>query len=134
MSTYRKVPELEGLTEKSLVIEKGGRKIGFVGYLTPETIWTSNVPAELLLEDEIEALTREVGKLKAEGVNIIVAIGHSGYLTDQKVAAEVADIDIIVGAHSHSFLFTENSTSLNPGNNKIEGKTNIFLKMIDTAF
>ena len=126
MSTCRKVPELEGLTEKSLVIEKGGRKIGFVGYLTPETIWTSNVPAELLLEDEIEALTREVGKLKAEGVNIIVAIGHSGYLTDQKVAAEVPDIDIIVGAHSHSFLFTENSTSPNPGNNNIEGKMNIF--------
>merc|ERR1719400_625015 len=115
------VPELDGLSEKSIIIERGGRKIGFVGYLTPETIWTANVPAGLVLEDEIEALTREVGKLKAQGIDIIVAIGHSGYLTDQKLAEEVPDVDIIVGAHSHSFLFTENSTSRNPGNNKIEG-------------
>ena len=110
------------------MIERGGRKIGFVGYLTPETIWTANVPAGLVLEDEIEALTREVGKLKAEGINIIVAIGHSGYLTDQKLAAEVPDVDIIVGAHSHSFLFTVNSISPNPSNNKIEGMLDIFLR------
>merc|ERR1719400_1971422 len=115
------VPELDGLSEKSLIIMRGGRKIGFVGYLTLETIWTSNVPPGLVLEDEVEAVAREVEKLKAQGINIIVAIGHSGYLTDQKLAGEVPDIDIIVGAHSHSFLFTENSTSLNPGNNKIEG-------------
>jgi len=115
------VPELDGLTQKSLVIERGGRKIGFVGYLTPETIWTANVPAGLVLEDEIEALTREVAKLKAEGINIIVAIGHSGYLTDQKLAAEVPDVDIIIGAHSHSFLFTVNDTSPNPSTNTIEG-------------
>ena len=96
-----------------------------MGYLTPETIWTANVPAGLVLEDEIEALTREVGKLKAEGINIIVAIGHSGYLTDQKVAAEVPDVDIIIGAHSHSFLFTVNNTRPNPSNNKIEGRFEI---------
>jgi len=113
------VPKLDGLTKKSLVIEKGGRKIGFVGYLTPETIWTANVPAGLELNDEIEALTEEVDKLKADGVNIIVAIGHSGYLTDQKLAAAVPGIDIIVGAHSHSFLYPGDSP--NPSNNKIEG-------------
>ena len=111
---------LDGLTRKSLVIEKGGRKIGFVGYLTPETIWTANVPSGLLLNDEIEALTEEVGKLQADGVNIIVAIGHSGYLTDQKLAAAVPGIDIIVGAHSHSFLYPGDSP--NPSNNKIEGR------------
>ena len=109
-----------------MVIERGGRKIGFVGYLTPETIWTANVPAGLVLEDEIEALTREVGKLKSQGIDIIVAIGHSGYLTDQKLAEEVPDVDIIVGAHSHSFLFSETSDSPNPSNNKIEGRLEIF--------
>ena len=100
-----------------------------MGFLTPETIWTTNAPAGLVLEDEIIALTREVGKLKAKGINIIVAIGHSGYHMDQKVATEVPDIDIIVGAHSHTFLFTENSTSPNPGSNKIKGKLEIFLRV-----
>ena len=99
-----------------------------MGFLTPETIWTTKAPAGLVLEDEIIALTREVGKLKAKGINIIVAIGHSGYLMDQKVATEVPDIDIIVGAHSHTFLFTENSTSPNPGSNKIKGRLEIFLR------
>ena len=42
-----------------------------MGYLTPETIWTANVPAGLELNDEIEALKEEVDKLKADGVNII---------------------------------------------------------------
>ena len=97
-----------------------------MGYLTPETIWTAKVPSGLVLEDEIEALTREVGKLKAKGINIIVAIGHSGYHMDQKVATEVPDIDIIVGAHSHTFLFTVNSSSPNPSNNKIKGRLEIF--------
>ena len=132
---FRNVPELDGLTEKSLIIMRGGRKIGFVGYLTLETIWTSNVPPGLVLEDEVEAVAREVEKLKAQGIDIIVAIGHSGYAMDQKLAAEVPDIDIIVGAHSHSFLFTENSTSPNPSNNKIEGKffkAILFLAMNDT--
>ena len=91
-----------------------------MGYLTPETIWTANVPAGLELNDEIEALTEEVDKLKADGVNIIVAIGHSGYLTDQNLAAAVPGIDIIVGAHSHSFLYPGDSP--NPSNNKIEGR------------
>ena len=54
-------------------------------------------------------------------MNIIIALGHSGYLMDQKVAREVPGIDIIVGAHSHSFLFTENNTSTNPNSNRIEG-------------
>jgi len=114
-------PKLKGLYKASHVVEKGGRKIGFVGYLTPDTLITANVPACLVLDDEVEALTKEVASLKAKGVDIIIALGHAGYLMDQKVAREVPGIDIIVGAHSHSFLFTENGTSTNPNSNRIEG-------------
>ena len=45
-------------------------------------------------------------KLKGEGVKIIIGLSHSGYLIDKKVAAEVDGIDIIVGGHSHTFLYT----------------------------
>jgi len=116
-----KVPELEGLHVKSTVLERGGRKIGLVGYLTPDTIITANVPTELVLRDEIESLLEEVIKLKASGVDIIIALGHSGYIKDKEVAARVPDIDIIVGAHSHDFLFTEREGSPNPSNNRIAG-------------
>jgi len=39
-------------------------------------------------------------------VNILIAVGHSGYEVDKKIAKEVPDIDVVVGGHSHSFLFT----------------------------
>ena len=42
----------------------------------------------------------------AEGVNIIIAVGHSGYEVDKKIASEVEEVDAVVGGHSHSFLFS----------------------------
>jgi len=41
-----------------------------------------------------------------QGVNILIAVGHSGYNIDMKIAMEVPDIDVVVGGHSHSFFFT----------------------------
>ena len=41
-----------------------------------------------------------------KGVNIIIAVGHSGYEVDKKIAKEVEEVDLVVGGHSHSFLFT----------------------------
>ena len=40
------------------------------------------------------------------GVNIIIALGHSGYNVDQDIAKNCKDIDIVVGGHSHTFLYT----------------------------
>ncbi len=44
--------------------------------------------------------------ISANGINIIIALGHSGYEIDKKIAMEVEDVDVVVGGHSHSFLFT----------------------------
>lgn len=41
-----------------------------------------------------------------DGVNIIIALGHSGYLKDKEVARNCPLVDLIIGAHSHSFLYT----------------------------
>ena len=54
----------------------------------------------------MEALQKEAAELKKQGVNIIIGLGHSGYQRDQVIAKEVADIDLVVGGHSHSFLYT----------------------------
>lgn len=40
-----------------------------------------------------------------EGVNILIALGHSGYTKDKQIALEVTEIDIVVGGHSHTFLY-----------------------------
>jgi len=44
-----------------------------------------------------------------QGVNILIAVGHSGYDIDKKIAKEVLDLDVVVVGHSHSFLFTGTS-------------------------
>lgn len=50
--------------------------------------------------------SRETEKLKAEGIDIIIALGHSGYDTDQEIARFCPDVDIVVGGHTNTFLYT----------------------------
>ena len=114
------VPSMEGLYTPSTVITVEGKAVGIVGYLTPETKHISN-PEKLIITDEIEALKVEVEKLRIEGVDIIVALGHSGYEKDMEIAGSVPGIDVIVGGHSHSFLYTETASQPNPSVNTIRG-------------
>ena len=44
-------------------------------------------------------------RLKARGVNIIIALGHAGLDVDLKIAAEVKDLDLIVGGQDNTFLY-----------------------------
>jgi 5'-nucleotidase len=46
--------------------------------------------------------------LKAQGINIIIALGHSGLDRDKEIAAACPDIDFLIGGHSHSFLYSGN--------------------------
>lgn len=56
--------------------------------------------------DEIESLKKETKKLLENGVNIIICISHSGIEKDKVIAKEVEDIDIIIGGHTHTFLYS----------------------------
>ena len=44
--------------------------------------------------------------MKKEGVEILIALGHSGYELDVQMAAEIGELDVVVGGHSHTFLWT----------------------------
>ena len=56
--------------------------------------------------DEVQAVKDEAEKLKSEGVDIIVVLTHCGLDRDREIAKLAGpNIDIIVGGHSHSFLF-----------------------------
>ena len=116
-----RVPQLGGLFRPSVVLEVGSRRVGIVGYLTPSTMWTSHPPVGLVIDDEIEAIAKEVEKLHNDGVDIIIALGHSGYSKDIEIAQKVPHVDIVVGAHTHDFLFTESPGKKNPSNNNIKG-------------
>ena len=68
----------------------GGRDVlvGVVGYVTPETEELSST-GSVVFEDEVDALRREVKQLRRKGVRIVVAVGHSGYRADLRIAEEV---------------------------------------------
>ena len=48
----------------------------------------------------------EAKKLKSQGVNIIIGLGHAGYENDKELARYVPDIDLVIGGHTHTFLYT----------------------------
>ena len=58
----------------------------------------------LRFEQEVTAAQRTVDTLLAQGVQHIVAVTHLGLERDQRLAAGVNGIDVIVGGHSHSLL------------------------------
>ena len=57
--------------------------------------------------DEVSSIQAEVDRLIAvEGVNKIIALGHSGFEVDLKIARQVRGMDIVVGGHSNTFMYT----------------------------
>lgn len=56
--------------------------------------------------EEIAAINEEAQKLTADGVDIIIALGHSGILQDQQIALNCPLVDVVIGGHSHTFLFS----------------------------
>lgn len=62
---------------------------------------------KLKFYDEAETVRREAAKLKADGVDIIIVLSHSGLDVDIEIATNCGpNVDVIVGGHSHTFLYT----------------------------
>lgn len=61
--------------------------------------------------------SEEAARIKAQGVNIIIALGHSGYQRDQEIALKCPDIDLVIGGHTNTFLYNGNQ----PDTERIDG-------------
>ncbi len=72
---------------------------------------------KLVFHDEITRVQEEVTKLTDEGINKIIALGHAGFEFDQQLAAAVEGVDIIVGGHTDTFLYTGKCNSTVTANN-----------------
>lgn len=103
--------------KKSTIIEKQGEKIGIIGItIAKKTKNAAQTNADTLLTDELTAAQQEIDALKAQGVNKIILQSHIGYDFDQKIAQQLTDVDVIVGADSHTFLGPQslNTVGLKP--------------------
>lgn len=56
--------------------------------------------------NEVDTVNDEAQRLKEKGVNIIIVLSHCGLDVDRIMAAKCPLIDVIVGGHSHTFLYT----------------------------
>lgn len=92
------------------VLERGGRKIGVVGLITESTPELSSPGSGISFTGAQKALTAAVKELNARDVHIVIALAHLGLENERQLAKAVDGVDIIVGAHSHSFL-----SNIHPG-------------------
>ena len=101
--------------DANTVIERGGRRIGVFGLVTPETATKvkpgKNQGVTFLAGADLVACAKEqVAALKAAGCDLIVCLGHLGinaWATDDRsidVLEQVSGIDVFIDAHSHSTL------------------------------
>lgn len=104
---------LQPYVKNYVVIEKAGRKIGIIGYLTPETVKISS-PRNTIFLDEIEEIKKYSEILDSDGVKIIIALGHSGYLKDKEIAEKVPLVDVVVGGHTNTFLWNGAQPDIEP--------------------
>ena len=109
-----KEPLLADKLAKSTVIERGGEKIGLIGLTPEDTDELASPGPNIIFSDPVAAVQTEVDKLTGEGVNKIIVLSHSGYDTDQRVAAETNGVDVIVGGHSNSLLSNTNDRAVGP--------------------
>ncbi|CAK1541648.1 unnamed protein product [Leptosia nina] len=106
-------PEMAKYVQNHVVVERNNRKIGIIGVLL--TKFTADI-GQLIIEDELEAINREAAILAEQNIDIIIVLSHMGYFTDQELAARMStDVDIIVGAHTHTLLYTGSAPFGTPG-------------------
>lgn len=101
-----KEPKLQAETNlmKSVVFDIDNTLIGVIGYLTPDTKFLA-IRNDVEYIDEITAIRNEAAVLKSKGVKILIALGHSGFIKDLEIAKEIEDIDLVIGAHTNTFLW-----------------------------
>jgi len=107
-------PFLSGAIRKSAVIERGGERLGLIGLVPLDTHELASPGPNITFIDPVAAVQAEVDKLTAEGVNKIIVLSHSGYTTDQRIAAETEGVDVIVGGHSNTLLSNSGDRAAGP--------------------
>lgn len=124
----------------SKLYEAGNKKVGIVGLTTPETVTKADprkVAGYSFNPDELaDILQGEINKLKGEGADYIVALGHLGIDEESRpwrstdVIAKVSGLDIFVDGHSHSTLESGRTVKDKDGNDVVLAQTGTQLAAI----
>lgn len=92
-----------GGTPQFVIRSIGGVKVGFIGFLLPETKETSSIEDHINVTNYCESAKKLVPEMRALGANTIVGLTHLFMHQDKKLAG-CADFDLILGGHEHTLL------------------------------
>ena len=104
---------LNGLIKPYTIVKKAGKKIGIIGLMLDITNISMNQHKKnLTYLNATDVLNKLALELKNEHkCDLIIALSHCGLYTgkegnpsDEIIAAESENVDIIVGGHSHTYL------------------------------
>lgn len=125
---------LEDLGQETLVVEKGGRRIGLLGLFNPTILLNGAMRDSVIVEPDIVASAkRGVAELEGEGVDMIVVLSHLSYKGDRALAQLVPGIDLIVSGHGGKTLNAPEEA--NPGTWIVaSGDLGRFLGTAEVAF
>ena len=101
---------MKSVLSGSFVVESNGNRYGIIGLAPIDMASHIKRPVEIEscnlsdLDDTVEDVQAEVAKMKEQGVNKIILLSHLGLPTEQHIAQNVSDIDVILGGHTHDLL------------------------------
>ena len=98
--------------ENSMIIEKDGIKIGFIGLnINLDNLVAPSSREGLEWQSAINVADDLAKSLKEKGADMVIALSHLGYnknstdvYHDRGIAMNTQYIDMIIGGHSHTFL------------------------------
>jgi 2',3'-cyclic-nucleotide 2'-phosphodiesterase (5'-nucleotidase family) len=98
--------------EQSMIIEKNGIKVGFIGLnVKLDNLVAPSSREGLEWQNAINVADNLAKDLRDKGADIVIALSHLGYeknssevYYDRGIAMNTQYIDMIIGGHSHTFL------------------------------
>jgi 5'-nucleotidase len=88
--------------------------VGIIGIeARDKTLISSRPLPSTRIADETTTAQRKIDELKARGIRHIVLVTHQGYENDVALATRLSDVDVIIGADSHTLLGEFSGLGLN---------------------
>ncbi len=98
-------PLASGYLQPYTIKTVNGVKVAIIGIdIKGKTTNSSRPLSTTVFEDEVPAAQRQIDALKQQGIRHFILLTHQGYAADQAMAAQLTDVDAIVGGDSHSLL------------------------------
>lgn len=95
---------LEDLGHRTLVLDRGGRRIGVIGLYNPTILLGGAMRDSVVVEDIVESARQAVDELRRQEVDLVVALSHLSYRGSRALAELVPGIDLILSGHGGKTL------------------------------